>query len=53
MRARVGRRGYLLGAVCIAICTVMLLPLLCSVLRLGEADRRGGRLAADLPARTP
>jgi multiple sugar transport system permease protein len=27
-----GRRGYLLGAVCIALCTVMLLPLLASVL---------------------
>jgi multiple sugar transport system permease protein len=30
--ARVGRRGYLIGAVCIAISTVMLLPLLASVL---------------------
>jgi multiple sugar transport system permease protein len=32
VRERVGRRGYLLGAVCIAISTVMLLPLLYSVL---------------------
>jgi multiple sugar transport system permease protein len=31
VRARVGRRGYLLGAVCIVICTVMVLPLLFSV----------------------
>jgi len=31
-RVRVGRTGYLLGAVCIAISTVMLLPLLYSVL---------------------
>lgn len=31
-RARVGRTGYLIGAVCIAISTVMLLPLLYSVL---------------------
>lgn len=31
-RTRVGRRGYLLGAVCLIICTVMLLPLLFSVL---------------------
>ena len=29
---RVGRSGYLLGALCIIICTVMLLPLLMSVL---------------------
>jgi multiple sugar transport system permease protein len=27
-----GRRGYLVGAVCVAICTVMLLPLVMSVL---------------------
>jgi len=27
VRVRVGRTGYLVGAVCIAICTVMLLPL--------------------------
>jgi multiple sugar transport system permease protein len=32
MRLRVGRSGYLLGALCIAICTVMLLPLVMSVL---------------------
>ena len=31
-RIRVGRSGYLLGAVCIAISTIMLLPLLYSVL---------------------
>jgi len=31
VRARVGRRGYLLGAVCVVICTVMVLPLLFSV----------------------
>ncbi len=31
VRTRVGRTGYLLGAVCIAISTVMLLPLLFSV----------------------
>jgi multiple sugar transport system permease protein len=31
VRQRVGRTGYLLGAMCIAICTVMLLPLLFSV----------------------
>jgi multiple sugar transport system permease protein len=31
-RPRVGRTGYLIGAVCIAICTVMLLPLVMSVL---------------------
>jgi multiple sugar transport system permease protein len=31
VRARVGRKGYLLGAVCVVICTVMLLPLLFSV----------------------
>ena len=30
--ARLGRSGYLVGAVCIAICTVMLLPLVVSVL---------------------
>jgi multiple sugar transport system permease protein len=27
-----GRRGYLIGAICVAICTVMLMPLLMSVL---------------------
>jgi multiple sugar transport system permease protein len=32
IRARAGRSRYLLGAVCIAICTVMLLPLVMSVL---------------------
>jgi multiple sugar transport system permease protein len=32
VRPRVGRTGYLLGALCIAICTVMLLPLVMSVL---------------------
>ena len=32
VRLRVGRSGYLLGALCIVICTVMLLPLLMSVL---------------------
>jgi multiple sugar transport system permease protein len=32
VQVRVGRTGYLLGAVCIAISTVMLLPLLYSVL---------------------
>ncbi len=32
VRVRVGRTGYLLGAVCVAISTVMLLPLLFSVL---------------------
>ncbi len=31
VRARVGRRGYLLGAVCVVICTVMVLPLVFSV----------------------
>jgi multiple sugar transport system permease protein len=31
-RPRAGRTGYLIGAVCIAICTVMLLPLAMSVL---------------------
>jgi multiple sugar transport system permease protein len=31
-RVRVGRTGYLIGALCIAICTVMLLPLVMSVL---------------------
>ncbi len=31
VRIRVGRTGYLLGAVCVAICTVMLLPLVLSV----------------------
>jgi multiple sugar transport system permease protein len=31
-RPRAGRTGYLIGAVCIAICTVMLLPLVMSVL---------------------
>ena len=31
-RLRIGRSGYLLGALCIAICTVMLLPLVMSVL---------------------
>jgi multiple sugar transport system permease protein len=31
-RARVGRTGYLLGAICIVICTVMVLPLVMSVL---------------------
>jgi len=31
-RGRVGRRGYLLVAICVAISTVMLLPLLASVL---------------------
>jgi multiple sugar transport system permease protein len=29
---RVGRTGYLLGAICIAICTIMVLPLVMSVL---------------------
>ena len=32
IRARAGRSRYLLGAVCVAICTVMLLPLVMSVL---------------------
>jgi len=32
VRLRVGRTGYLLAALCIAICTVMLLPLVMSVL---------------------
>jgi multiple sugar transport system permease protein len=32
VRLRVGRSGYLLAALCVAICTVMLLPLLMSVL---------------------
>ena len=32
VRARGGRSGYLLGALCIAICTVTLLPLLMSLL---------------------
>jgi multiple sugar transport system permease protein len=32
VRRRVGRSGYLLGALCIAICSVMLLPLVMSVL---------------------
>ena len=32
IRARAGRARYLLGAVCVAICTVMLLPLVMSVL---------------------
>ena len=31
-RRRIGRHGYLIGAVCVALCTVMLLPLLASVL---------------------
>jgi multiple sugar transport system permease protein len=31
VRERVGRKGYLLGAACIAICTVMVLPLVFSV----------------------
>jgi multiple sugar transport system permease protein len=31
-RRRVGRRGYLLAAGCVALCTIMLLPLLASVL---------------------
>ncbi len=31
VRTRVGRRGYLLGAVCVVICTVMILPLVFSV----------------------
>jgi multiple sugar transport system permease protein len=31
-RRRLGRRGYLVGAVCVALCTVMLLPLVVSVL---------------------
>jgi multiple sugar transport system permease protein len=32
VRRRVGRRGYLLAAGCVALCTIMLLPLLASVL---------------------
>jgi len=32
VRERVGRTGYLIGAICIIICVVMLLPLLMSVL---------------------
>ena len=32
IRARAGRSRYLVGAVCVAICTVMLLPLVMSVL---------------------
>ena len=32
VRARTGRTGYLIGAVCVTICTVMLLPLVMSVL---------------------
>ncbi len=32
VRARVGRKGYLVGAVCVVICTVMILPLLFSFL---------------------
>jgi multiple sugar transport system permease protein len=32
VRVRVGRRGYVVGAVCLAICTVMLMPLVMSVL---------------------
>jgi multiple sugar transport system permease protein len=31
VRARVGRKGYLLSAVCVVICTMMVLPLLFSV----------------------
>ncbi len=31
-RPRIGRSGYLIGALCVAICTVMLLPLVMSVL---------------------
>ena len=31
-RIRVGRSGYLIAALCIVICTVMLLPLALSVL---------------------
>jgi multiple sugar transport system permease protein len=31
-RRTIGRRGYLIGAACVALCTVMLLPLLASVL---------------------
>jgi multiple sugar transport system permease protein len=30
--ARIGRNGYLIGAICVAICTMMLLPLVMSVL---------------------
>ncbi len=32
IRRRIGRRGYLLAAGCVAICTIMVLPLLASVL---------------------
>jgi multiple sugar transport system permease protein len=32
VRERVGRKGYLVGAVCVVICTVMILPLLFSFL---------------------
>lgn len=32
MRTRAGRSGYLIGAVCVAVCTVMLLPLVMSML---------------------
>jgi multiple sugar transport system permease protein len=32
MTRKIGRRGYLVGAACVALCTVMLLPLLASVL---------------------
>jgi multiple sugar transport system permease protein len=31
-RVRIGRRGYLIGAICLVLCTVMLLPILASVL---------------------
>jgi multiple sugar transport system permease protein len=42
---RSGRRGYLVGAVCVALCTVMLLPLLASVL----ASVKGTAEAAATP----
>ncbi|HEX6677536.1 MAG TPA: carbohydrate ABC transporter permease [Actinomycetes bacterium] len=32
VRLRIGRSGYLIGALCVAICTIMLLPLVMSVL---------------------
>jgi multiple sugar transport system permease protein len=32
IRARVGRTGYLIGAVCVILCTVMLMPLVASTL---------------------
>ena len=42
------RTKYLVGAICVALCIVMLTPLVISVLASLKTDRGGGRLAADL-----